>query len=177
MITYLSLLINTLVPLKLQHIYWSLVEKHFLNKRDISQLYNNTLTKMNEKGMNGNALTTSDMLLALFEEHTESTEELQQIIIALLETLDSFKHSLDSNNTEADNSNKNNNLNHSLNSVDQQSVNICPVTFRNSEGDTLLHYAASFGYYKLCEWLIFRAKADVNVQNLEGNTPLHNAST
>ena len=39
-------------------------------------------------------------------------------------------------------------------------------------GNTLLHYAANFGFYNVIRTLIENFKADVNIQNKYGFTPL-----
>ncbi len=45
----------------------------------------------------------------------------------------------------------------------------------NDDGNTGLHWAASFGWKEMAELLISNG-ADVNLKNMEGNTPLHWAS-
>ena len=42
-----------------------------------------------------------------------------------------------------------------------------------STGDTLLHLATSFSYYNVTRTLIEKFKANINIQNKNGHTPLH----
>lgn len=156
---FLSVLLNSLIPVKLQQKFWSFLDKHLTHKKD-STSPSLAMSKSSDKVSSTTKFSTFDILLCIFEGHAESSEEIQQLVITILDTLELFKHSPESDHFENFHSYLDKNA----------------ITFQNAEGDTLLHYAATLGYYKLCEWLVLKGKADMNVQNIEGNTPLHLAS-
>jgi hypothetical protein len=163
-IMFLSSMINTFVPLKLQQNFWTFVDKHLNAPRDCVSQYN-IMNRTSDRTSNLNTGNTFDILLSVFEGHTESTDQIQQLVINLIEILEMFIHSPEISN-HADN-----NTSDVGNSPQTFDMNV--ATFQNADGETLLHYAASAGYYRLCEWLLSKGMADVNTQNLEGNTPLH----
>ena len=52
----------------------------------------------------------------------------------------------------------------------------CPIDVKNSDGESVLHWAAEFGQVDLIE-LFVKGVLDVNVVDNDGRTPLHDASS
>ena len=51
---------------------------------------------------------------------------------------------------------------------------VCPISFKDFEGNTALHFAASRGFYKVAKLLLNVAESTVlNATNSRGETPLH----
>lgn len=50
----------------------------------------------------------------------------------------------------------------------------CPISFKDFEGNTALHFAASRGFYLVANALLNLAESTIlNVTNSKGETPLH----
>jgi len=88
--------------------------------------------------------------LLLNEIGTESSEEIQEMIIVILEGVDIICLGTGA-------------FSKSINDQD-------------NEGRSVLHWVCILGYLELAQYLIAKIRADVTLRDLQGNTPLHYAS-